>query len=162
MFEPDNHLNHCFTHPCWTCMKCLSTLICCFGAYGSSLKQLHPHCLGQILGFWVTCGVKIMSLHHGWDWQPTHTASCIYIIHIQSAWAHWDAIHGHMAVASNSFTHTAWLLFWGSGSLVESKWWHNVIVEANSLLKLLPTSTLDIFKVSEHIDILSMGIQQQP
>jgi hypothetical protein len=27
----------------------------------------------------------------------------------------------HMAVASNSYTHTTWFRFWGSGSLVESK-----------------------------------------
>jgi hypothetical protein len=37
------------------------------------------------------------------------------------------------------------------------------MVEANSPLKLLPTSILDIYKeVFEHIDLLSMGIQYQP
>jgi hypothetical protein len=36
------------------------------------------------------------------------------------------------------------------------------MVEAASPLKLLPTSILDIFKVFEHIDMLSIGIQQQP
>jgi hypothetical protein len=36
------------------------------------------------------------------------------------------------------------------------------MVEAGSHLKLLPPSILDIFKVFEHIDILSIGIQQQP
>jgi len=36
------------------------------------------------------------------------------------------------------------------------------VVEAEGHLKLLPTSTLDIYKVLEHIDMLSMGIQQQP
>jgi hypothetical protein len=35
------------------------------------------------------------------------------------------------------------------------------MVEADSHLKLLPTSILDIYKVFEHIDMLSMGIQQQ-
>ncbi len=30
-------------------------------------------------------------------------------------------VHGHMAVASNSYTHTTWLIFWGSASLAESK-----------------------------------------
>jgi hypothetical protein len=36
------------------------------------------------------------------------------------------------------------------------------MVEANSYLKLLPTTTiLDIYKVFEHIDMLSVGIQQQ-
>ncbi len=36
------------------------------------------------------------------------------------------------------------------------------MVEADSHLKLLPTSILDIYKVIEHIDMLSMGIQYQP
>jgi len=36
------------------------------------------------------------------------------------------------------------------------------MVEANSHLKLLPTSILDIYKVFEHIDMLSISIQQQP
>ncbi len=35
------------------------------------------------------------------------------------------------------------------------------MVEADSHLKLLPTSSLDIYKVFEHIDMLSMGIQYQ-
>ncbi len=33
------------------------------------------------------------------------------------------------------------------------------MVEADNHLKLLPTSILDIYKVFEHIDMLSMGIQ---
>jgi len=36
------------------------------------------------------------------------------------------------------------------------------MVEAEGQLKLLPTSTLDIYKVFEHIDMLSIGIQHQP
>jgi hypothetical protein len=36
------------------------------------------------------------------------------------------------------------------------------MVEADSHLKLLPTSILDICKVFAHIDMLSMGIQYQP
>jgi hypothetical protein len=36
------------------------------------------------------------------------------------------------------------------------------MVEAEIHLKLLPTSILDIQKVFEHIDMLSMGIQYQP
>jgi hypothetical protein len=36
------------------------------------------------------------------------------------------------------------------------------MVEADSHLKLLPTSILDIYKVFEHVDMLSMGIQYQP
>jgi hypothetical protein len=36
------------------------------------------------------------------------------------------------------------------------------MVEADSHLKLLPTSILDIYKVIEHINMLSIGIQKQP
>jgi hypothetical protein len=36
------------------------------------------------------------------------------------------------------------------------------MVEADSHLKLLPTSILDLYKVFEHIDMLSMDIQYQP
>ncbi len=61
MIEADSHLNHCFPHPYYTYTKCLSTLICYPWSYSSSLKQLYPHYLGYILGFWVTCGVKMMS-----------------------------------------------------------------------------------------------------
>jgi hypothetical protein len=36
------------------------------------------------------------------------------------------------------------------------------MVGANSHLKLLPTSILDIYKVFEHIGMLSIGIRYQP
>jgi hypothetical protein len=36
------------------------------------------------------------------------------------------------------------------------------MVEANGHLKLLPTSILDMYKVFEHIDMLSTCIQYQP
>ncbi len=81
-------------------------MICCPWAYGSSLKlkQLYSHYLRHIWGFWVTCGVKMMSLCHGWGSQPTQTASHIHIKHIKSVWEHWYAVHGYMTVSSNSYT----------------------------------------------------------
>jgi hypothetical protein len=36
------------------------------------------------------------------------------------------------------------------------------MVEADSHLKLLPQTILDIYKMIEHIDLLSIGIQYQP
>jgi len=36
------------------------------------------------------------------------------------------------------------------------------MVDADSHLKLLPASILDIYKVFEHIDMLSIGIWQHP
>jgi hypothetical protein len=67
-----------------------------------------------------------------------------------------------MAVASNYYTNSAWVIFWGSGSLVESKRCHYIMVKAHSQLKLLPASILDICKVFECIDILFWGIRKQP
>ncbi len=104
----------------------------------------------------------MMSLCHGWGWQSPQTASHIHIKHIQSVWAHWYAVYWHKVAALHSYTHPTWLRFWGSRSLVESKWSHFITVEADSHLKLLPTSILDIYKVFEDIDMLSMGIQYQP
>jgi hypothetical protein len=197
---------------------CLSTLICCPWAYSIILTQLYPPYFAQILGLWVTCGVKMMWLCHVWGWQPPQTAFHIHIRHIQhvwahwyavhihmvaalhiptllgsdfgvlghwsqtyclyimveadshlkllptfildiqSVWAHWYAVHRHMVAALHSYTHPTCLRFWGSGSLVESKWCHYVMFETDSHLKLLPTSILDIYKVFGHIDMLSICV----
>jgi hypothetical protein len=40
---------------------------------------------------------------------------------------------------------------------------HYFMVEADSHIKLLPASILDIYKAFEHIDVLSLGVRwQQP
>ena len=44
----------------------------------------------------------------------------------------------------------------------ELKLCHCIIVEPASHFKLLPTSILDIYKVFDHIDIMSIGKQYQP
>ncbi len=127
--------------------SCLSTLICYPWAYSITGTQLYPpYFLVQILEFWVTCGVKMMSLCHGWGWQSPQTDSHLHIRHIKNVWAHWYAVHRHMVAALHSYTHSTWVRFWGSGSLVESKWCHYIRVDADSHLKLLPTSILDITK----------------
>jgi hypothetical protein len=56
--------------------------------------------------FWVTCGVKMMSLrHHGWGCHPIQTASHIHIRHVHSVWAQWYTAHRHMLAALLSYTH---------------------------------------------------------
>ncbi len=97
-----------------------------------------------------------------WGWQPPETASPIHIRHIQSVWAHWYAVQRHTVAAVYSYTHPTWLRFWDLGSHVKPKWCHYIMVEADSHLKPLPPSILDIYKVFEHIDMLSKGIQLQP
>ncbi len=139
------------------------SLICYPWAYRISLTQLYPYNLGQILGFWVTCGVKMMWLCYGWGCQPPQTASHNHVRHTHSVWAHWYAVHWYTVADLHSFTQpTSWVRFWGTWSLVESKWCIFVKVDADSHLKLLPTYILDIYKVIKHIDMLSMGIQYQP
>ncbi len=140
---------HTFTYhnEHWTCNHtwiASNNVIFCMSCYYNF--HLIISYLTHILGFWVTCGVKMMWLCHCWGWQPPQTASHIHIRQIQSAWAHCYAVHGHTVAALHSYSHPTWLWFWGSGSLVESKWCDCVMVEADSHLKLLPASILNIKK----------------
>ena len=89
--------------------------------------------LAQILGFWVTCGVKMMWLCHGWGWQPPQTASHIHIRHIQSAWAHYYAVHGHTVAALHSYSHPTGSDFGALGHL----WSQNDVIM--SWLRLITT-----------------------
>ncbi len=50
---------------------------------------------------------------------------------------------GHIYMLAQSYP-PYWLGFLGSGSLVKSKRCHYIMVEADSHLKLLPSSVLDI------------------
>ena len=94
------------------------------------------------------------------------TANSNYLLHTYETYtkclAHWYAVHWCMVKALHSYNHTTWLRFWGTGSLVESKWYHYVMVEADSHLRLLPTSIWDIYKVFEHIDMLSIDVWLKP
>ncbi len=56
--------SNCFPHPSQTFTKCLSTLICCPQAYGSSHMQLSTLYLAQISGFWVTCYIMVEANSH--------------------------------------------------------------------------------------------------
>jgi hypothetical protein len=106
-------------------------------AYSSSPTQLYPLYLSLIMGFWVTCGVKMMSLRHCRGWQSRQTASCIhlYLRHIRGVWAHWHAAHRHSVAALHSYTHTTWLRLWVLAHLSTR---YNVIA---SLLRLTATSS---------------------
>ncbi len=143
MVDADSHLEQLPTSILDT-YKGLSTLICYPWAYSISLTQLYQPCLAQILGLWVTCGVNMMWLCHGWGWQSPQTVSHIHIRHAKRFWVHWCAVHRHLVAALHSFTHPTWCRFLSSGSLAESTWCDYDMVEADSHLKLLPTSILDI------------------
>ncbi len=99
-------------------------------------------------GGFLTSGVKMMSLSHGWGCHPIQTAFPIHIKNNQSVSAHWYAVLRHTAAALLRY-HPAWLTDWWPGSLAESKWCHYVIVEAAILFKLLLPSIIVINKVFE-------------
>ena len=132
-------------------------MICCPYAYISSLAQLFPAYLSQLMVIWVTCWVKTMSFCHGWGCHSTQTASPIYLRHIQSDWAHWYAVHRHLVAALLSYTHPTWLGFWWSGALLEWKWcpWGHGW-GCHSTQTASPIHLRDIYKVFEHIDMLHM------
>ena len=71
------------------------------------------------------------------------------------------ALHRHMVAALHSYANTTWLRFLGSGSHLESKWCHYVMVDTDTHLKLLPTSILDTHNVFHHIDMLSIDMHKQ-
>ncbi len=109
---------------------------------------------------WVSCGVKIMSLHHGWGWQPPKTASHIHIRHIQISWTHAYAVHGHTLAAIFTYTHPAWAGIWTSrGNL----WSQNHVITSWFWGWQTPQTAshiiLEICKEFEHIHMLSIGTQ---
>ncbi len=89
----------------------------------------------------------MVPLHHGWGWYPPQTASHILIRHIKSVWAIGMLSQGHMVAPLYRYTGQVGPRFGKSGSLVEWKRCHNIIVEADIQLRLLHTSIVDIYKV---------------
>jgi hypothetical protein len=117
-------------------------------AYSISLTQIYPNYLGlRCWGSGVTCGVKMMSLCHGRGWHSncslipclTYTKCLSTLICCSSAYgSSLTLLYPHY------FCPDCGML--GSLVLVESKWCHYVMVVADSHLKLLPTSILDILQ----------------
>ena len=101
------------------------------------------------LRFWVLGNMSIQNdaITSWLRLTATSNNSPIYFGHIQSVWVHWYDVKRHTVAALWSSTHPTWLRFWGSGSHVKLKWCHYVTVEADSHLKQLLPSTLDIYKV---------------
>jgi hypothetical protein len=77
----------------------------------------------------------------------------------KSVWAHWYAVHRHTVAALHSYTHpylAQMLGFWVTyGCGVKMMWLRH---ETDSHLNLLPLSIQHIYKVFEHIEMLSIGI----
>ena len=88
----------CIPHPYWMYTKCLSTLRCCGWAYGCIHSCYYMCRWGWILGERGYGQACLMLQCHGWGCKPPKTASHIHIGFIQSVWAPWDAVDGHMGI----------------------------------------------------------------
>ena len=90
-----------------------------------------------------------MPQRHGWGWYPPQTTSYIHIRHIQSVWAIGMLSQGHMGAPLYRYTGQVGPRFGKSGSLVEWKWCHNIMFEADIHLGPLHISIAYIYNVFE-------------
>ncbi len=72
-----------------------------------------------------------MPQHHGWGWYPLQTTSYIHIRHIQSVWDIGMLSQWNMGAPLFRYTGQAGPRFGDSELLVEWKWCHSVMVEAD-------------------------------
>ena len=117
---------------------------------------VYPPYLAQMLGFWVTCGVKMIALCHGCGWQPPQTAPHIHIKKT-TVFEHIDMLSIGIQQEPYTYTYPIWLRCWGCGHLLSQimSLWNGWYWQQS---QTLPASILDIYAVFELIDMLSIGI----
>ncbi len=135
-------------HPPQTASHILNRHLNVFEVLFCSLKGIlvHPYTvtLAKLAPYFGLLGhlrVEMMPLRHGWGWYPPQTGSHIHSSHIQHVWAIGIGMlsHRHMGAPLYHYTGQVGPRFW-IGSLVDWKWCHYVMVEADIHLRLLPTS----------------------
>ncbi len=139
--------------------KCLSTMLCYL--YGHSVSALHGYTRPTWLIFWDSGSlVESTRCYYVMVEADSHLNLCPKsILDIYKVFQHIaSAVRGHSVSVLHNYNHPTWLRFWGFGSLVKSTRCDYVMVEADSHLKLLPTSKFDLYKVIDIIDTLSIGI----
>ncbi len=151
-----------FIRPYKTYKKCLSHWYAVSRAYGCTLVPLHRPNWPQIWGFCPLWTVKKVPLRHGWGWYPPQTASHILIKHLQSVWAIGMLSQRHIVAPLYRYTGKVGPRFGKSGSLVEWKWCHNVMVEADVHRTLFHTSILNIYEVFKPLVCCLKGVWVQP
>ncbi len=125
--------------------KVFEPLVCCLKGIWVHSCTFTPAKLAPDLGsqgpLWT---VKMVPQRHSWGWYPPQTTSHILIRHIQSVWAIGMLSQGHMVAPLYRYTVQVGPRFGKSGSLVEWKWCHNVMAEADIHLRPLHTSYIHI------------------
>ncbi len=149
---------NCYLHPYQKYTKCLSTLICCQWVYSSSLTQIYPDYLAQILvqdHLWsqnvvITSWLRLTATSNCFQHPYQTQTNCLSTLIC--------CLRRYSSSLTQSQPHClAHILgFWVT--YVDSKRCHYIMVDADSHLKLLPASILDINKMIEHIDMLSIDI----
>ncbi len=117
--------------------KVFEQLACCLKGI-----WVHPYTntkakLAQNLDFWVSCGVEMMPLRHGWGWYPPQTGSHIRSRHTQHVWAIGMLFHRQMGAPLYQYTGQVSPSYWNLDHL----WSENDAIA--SWLRL--TSTSDCF-----------------
>ncbi len=117
--------------------------------------SLHRPSCPHILAFWVTYGVETTPLRHGWSWHPPQTPSHIIKRKYLSQWYAVSRAYGCTIMLLHRPCWPQILPFW---SLVELKWYHYVMVEADIHLRTLPKSILGKEKLFESLLCCLTGI----
>ncbi len=99
-------------YPYKTCTMCLGIGMLSQGHIGTSLYRSTSQVDPRFWSFFITCGVELMQLHHGWGSHPPQTASHIHPRHIKSVWAIGMLSHRHMGAPLYRYTGQFGLRFW--------------------------------------------------
>ncbi len=121
--------------------------------------------VAKILDFWVTRGVTMMPLHDGWGWYPPQTASHIHTWCIISVWgigmkSQGQWVHPYIVTQVKVAPNIGISGHWWSGN--DAIGCHYIMVEADTHLRLLPKSILDIYNVLEPLVCCPRGIWVHP
>ena len=146
MFEDDMHFRPLHTsilninkvfEPWVCCLKCIWV-----HPYTVTPAKLAPDLV--IIGPFST--VKMMPLRHSWGCQPPQSTTHILIRHKQSVLVIGMLSQGNMGAPFYRYTGQVGPRFVKSGSLVEWKWCHYIMAEADINLRPFHTSIFDVYK----------------
>ena len=105
---------------------------------------------------------KMMPLRHSWGCQPPQSTTHILIRHKQSVLVIGMLSQGNMGAPFYRYTDQVGPRFVKSGSLVEWKWCHYIMAEADINLRPFHTSIFDIYKGFEPLECCLKGTWVHP
>ena len=158
MFEADIHLKPLHTS-ILSIYKVFEPMVCCLKGMWVHPYTVTPAKLAPALGIRVTWGMRMMQCN-GWGWYPPQTASYIHIRDIKNVWVIVMLFQGRAPLYH--YIGQVGPRLGDSGSLVEQKSCHNLMVEADIHLRPLHASILYIYKVFQLLVGCLKGIWVHP